>query len=76
MDWDTSADYLYAKVAEALHLGGLAHRERAMTGFLDEKTYRPGLESFRAESLRAEERGVAAQGVAKESDGGDTGERG
>lgn len=69
MDWDTSADYLYAKVAEALHLGGLAHRERAMTGFLDEKTYRPGLESF-----RAEERGDAALDTAKEVDGGDTGE--
>jgi trans-feruloyl-CoA hydratase/vanillin synthase len=50
MDWDTSADYLYAKVAEALHLGGGAHRERAMRGFLDEKTYRPGLETFERES--------------------------
>jgi trans-feruloyl-CoA hydratase/vanillin synthase len=47
MDWDTSADYLYAKVAEALHLGGQANRERAMRGFLDDKTYRPGLETFR-----------------------------
>jgi trans-feruloyl-CoA hydratase/vanillin synthase len=47
MDWDTSADYLYAKVAEALHLGGRAHRESAMRGFLDDKTYRPGLENFK-----------------------------
>jgi len=46
MDWDTSADYLYAKVAEALHLGGGANREQAMKGFLDEKKYRPGLETF------------------------------
>jgi trans-feruloyl-CoA hydratase/vanillin synthase len=46
LDWDTSADYLYAKVAEALYLGGQAHRERAMRGFLDEKRFRPGLESF------------------------------
>jgi trans-feruloyl-CoA hydratase/vanillin synthase len=46
MDWDTSADYLYAKIAEAMHLGGGAHREQAMKGFLDEKRYRPGLESF------------------------------
>jgi feruloyl-CoA hydratase/lyase len=48
MDWDTSADYLYAKVAEALHLGGSANRERAMRGFLDDKQYRPGLETFTA----------------------------
>jgi trans-feruloyl-CoA hydratase/vanillin synthase len=46
LDWDTSADYLYAKVAEALHLGGQANRERAMRGFLDEKKFRPGLENF------------------------------
>jgi trans-feruloyl-CoA hydratase/vanillin synthase len=49
MDWDTSADYLYAKIAEALHLGGAAHRERAMQGFLDEKKYKPGLETFKRE---------------------------
>jgi feruloyl-CoA hydratase/lyase len=47
MDWDTSADYLYAKVAEAMYLGGHAHRERAMQGFLDQKKYRPGLEVFK-----------------------------
>jgi trans-feruloyl-CoA hydratase/vanillin synthase len=46
LDWDTSADYLYAKIAEALHLGGQANRERAMRGFLDEKKFRPGLENF------------------------------
>jgi feruloyl-CoA hydratase/lyase len=49
MDWDTSADYLYAKIAEALHLGAGAHRERAMQGFLDEKKYKPGLETFKRE---------------------------
>jgi feruloyl-CoA hydratase/lyase len=48
MDWDTSADYLYAKIAEALHLGGDQNRARAMKGFLDEKRYRPGLETFKA----------------------------
>jgi trans-feruloyl-CoA hydratase/vanillin synthase len=49
LDWDSSADYLYAKVAEALHLGGDANRAHAMRGFLDDKTYRPGLETFRPE---------------------------
>jgi trans-feruloyl-CoA hydratase/vanillin synthase len=46
MDWDVSADYLYAKIAEALHLGGAENRQNAMRAFLDEKTYKPGLETF------------------------------
>jgi trans-feruloyl-CoA hydratase/vanillin synthase len=46
MDWDTSADYLYAKIAEALHLGGHSNRNRALQAFLDEKKFRPGLEGF------------------------------
>lgn len=50
LDWDSSADYLYAKVAEALHLGGKDNRAQAMKGFLDEKKYRPGLEAFKPES--------------------------
>ena len=46
MDWDTSADYLYAKIAEALHLGAHSNRNRALEAFLDDKKYRPGLEGF------------------------------
>jgi trans-feruloyl-CoA hydratase/vanillin synthase len=46
MDWEVSADYLYAKMAEALHLGGAQNREKAMKAFLDDKTYLPGLENF------------------------------
>jgi len=49
LDWESSADYLYAKVAEALHLGGNDNRARAMKGFLDDKAYRPGLETFKPE---------------------------
>jgi trans-feruloyl-CoA hydratase/vanillin synthase len=49
LDWDSSADYLYAKIAEALHLGGAGNRERAMQGFLDDKKFRPGLETFEPE---------------------------
>ena len=48
MDWDTSADYLYAKNAEALHLGGAANRKNAMKAFLDDKEFRPGVESFKS----------------------------
>lgn len=50
MPWDVSADYLYAKYAEAMHLGGQPNKERAMKGFLDDKKYRPGLETFEDEA--------------------------
>jgi trans-feruloyl-CoA hydratase/vanillin synthase len=56
MDWDTSADYLYAKIAEALHLGGHANRSRAMEAFLDEKRFRPGLEGFASADASGRER--------------------
>ena len=46
MDWEVSADYLYAKMAEALHLGGAKNRENAMKAFLDDKTFKPGLEHY------------------------------
>ena len=46
MDWDTSADYLYAKMAEALHLGAAENREKAMKAFLDDKEFKPGVQHF------------------------------
>jgi len=46
MDWDTANDYIYAKVSEAMFMGGDRTRKGAMKGFLDEKSYRPGLETF------------------------------
>lgn len=46
MDWDMSADYLYAKMAESLHLGAGSNREDAMASFLDDKKFRPGLENY------------------------------
>jgi len=46
MDWEVSADYLYAKLGEALHLGGAENRENAMKAFLDDKKFRPGVEHF------------------------------
>ena len=47
LDWEAAADYQYAKLSEALHLGGAKNRREAMKGFLDEKSYRPGLETFK-----------------------------
>jgi trans-feruloyl-CoA hydratase/vanillin synthase len=46
MDWEVAADYLYAKMAEALHLGGAENRANAMKAFLDDKTFRPGVQHF------------------------------
>lgn len=46
MDWDMSADYLYAKMAESLHMGGGENRKEAMESFLDDKKFRPGLENY------------------------------
>jgi trans-feruloyl-CoA hydratase/vanillin synthase len=47
MDWDIAADYLYAKMGEALHFGASKNREAAMKAFLDDKKFRPGLEHFK-----------------------------
>ncbi|HEY5568296.1 MAG TPA: p-hydroxycinnamoyl CoA hydratase/lyase [Gammaproteobacteria bacterium] len=47
MDWEVSADYLYAKMGEALQLGAGENRESAMKAFLDDKTFRPGVEHFK-----------------------------
>ncbi|MEJ2761957.1 MAG: p-hydroxycinnamoyl CoA hydratase/lyase, partial [Gammaproteobacteria bacterium] len=48
MDWEVSADYLYAKMGEALFFGEAAeNRKGAMKAFLDDKQYRPGLEHYK-----------------------------
>ena len=47
MDWEVSADYLYAKLGEALNFGAAENRENAMKAFLDDKAYKPGLEHFK-----------------------------
>jgi trans-feruloyl-CoA hydratase/vanillin synthase len=47
MDWEVSADYLYAKMGEALNFGSGANRANAMKAFLDEKKFRPGLEHYK-----------------------------
>ena len=49
MDWEVSADYLYAKMAEALHLGGAGNRKDAMKAFLDDKKFKPGIQQFKKE---------------------------
>ena len=47
MDWEVSADYLYAKMGEALNFGSGENRANAMKAFRDDKKFRPGLEHFK-----------------------------
>jgi trans-feruloyl-CoA hydratase/vanillin synthase len=47
MDWEVSADYLYAKMGEALSFGAADNRRNAMKAFLDDKEFRPGVEHFK-----------------------------
>ena len=47
LDWDASADYLYAKMGEALYFGAGDNRAEAMKAFLDDKTFKPGLQHFK-----------------------------
>jgi len=47
MDWEVSADYLYAKMGEALFFGASDNRAEAMKAFLDDKTFKPGLQHFK-----------------------------
>jgi trans-feruloyl-CoA hydratase/vanillin synthase len=47
MDWDASADYLYAKMGEALFMGASDNRASAMKAFLDDKTFKPGIQHYK-----------------------------
>lgn len=45
MPWDAAEDFLYAKHDQAILFSPHA-REQGMSGFLDDKTYRPGLGTY------------------------------
>jgi len=47
MSWDTAEDYLYAKLEQSQFLDREHGREQGLQQFLDEKTIRPGLETYR-----------------------------
>ena len=47
MSWDTAEDYLYAKLEQSQFLDSERGRERGLAQFLDEKSIRPGLETYR-----------------------------
>jgi feruloyl-CoA hydratase/lyase len=46
MSWDTAEDYLYAKLEQSQFLDHERGREQGLQQFLDEKSIRPGLESY------------------------------
>ena len=52
MDWEASADYLYAKMGEALFFGASENRAEAMKAFLDDKEFKPGLQHFKGKKTK------------------------
>ena len=49
MSWDTAEDYLYAKLEQSQFLDRERGREEGLSQFLDEKSIRPGLQTYRRE---------------------------
>jgi feruloyl-CoA hydratase/lyase len=47
MPWEDAEDYLFAKLDQLRFLDPEKGRERGMSQFLDEKSYRPGLSAYR-----------------------------
>jgi trans-feruloyl-CoA hydratase/vanillin synthase len=47
MSWDEAADYLFAKSDQSTFMDPERGREEGMRQFLDEKTYKPGLGSYK-----------------------------
>jgi feruloyl-CoA hydratase/lyase len=50
MSWDTAEDYLYAKLEQSQFLDSERGREQGLAQFLDEKSIRPGLQTYRRET--------------------------
>ncbi len=47
MSWDTAEDYLYAKLEQSQFLDRESGREQGLAQFLDDKSIRPGLETYK-----------------------------
>ena len=50
MSWDTAEDYLYAKLEQSQFLDAERGREQGLAQFLDEKSIRPGLQTYRRDA--------------------------
>lgn len=46
MSWDDASDYLFAKMDQSAYLDRTGGRQKGMSQFLDEKSYRPGLGAY------------------------------
>lgn len=49
MSWDDAEDYLFAKIDQSRFLDPEKGRDKGMTQFLDEKSFKPGLGAYRRE---------------------------
>jgi trans-feruloyl-CoA hydratase/vanillin synthase len=49
LTWEQNEDYLYAKLDQAMHLDPEGGRAQGMKQFLDEKSIKPGLQSYKRE---------------------------
>jgi len=47
MSWDDAEDYLFAKIDQSRFLDPEKGRDKGMSQFLDEKTYKPGLGAYK-----------------------------
>jgi len=52
LTWEQNEDYLYAKLDQAMHLDPEDGRAQGMKQFLDEKSIKPGLQSYNRPSKR------------------------
>ena len=52
MSWDVSEDYLYAKAQQTYSTDPEQGRKQGMSQFLDEKSYRPGVENYRRDDAQ------------------------
>jgi feruloyl-CoA hydratase/lyase len=50
MSWDMAEEYVYAKAGDTYASDPDRGREKGMKQFLDDKTYRPGLENYRSDA--------------------------
>jgi len=50
LTWEQSEDYLYAKLDQALHLDPEDGRKEGMRQFLDEKSIKPGLQTYQRDA--------------------------
>ncbi len=47
MSWDDAEDYLFAKIDQSRFLDPEKGRDKGMSQFLDDKSYKPGLEAYK-----------------------------